>query len=350
MRKYILISLCALALLSASCDLGGKTKAGILKTATGGVDWQSANMIKNSETGMDGFSISKLDFAPGTNDIIYASSTNAGLYKSTDGATSWEQTLGEIPVLDFAINPNDNQTIYAAGYFENRGRTLVTHDAGKSWNTIYTAAHVNSSVRSVALNPNNPQQVAIGLSEGELIMSSDGGSTWRLVQSYNDRINRIFWTNDSMYIVVRTVGVFRSIDNGTSFQLITAGLQSSGNINNLSIWGASISSFNQLAISASNRQVLYLTTNLGLYRTSNGGSSWQFVSMPLRQSDVQPTAVAISPNSENIVYVSAGSLIYKTSDGGGAWSSSDSLTGNLINALLVDPSLPQVAYAGVYKQ
>jgi photosystem II stability/assembly factor-like uncharacterized protein len=350
MKKYLILIICALSLTSASCSLFGTTTAGILKTSNGGIDWQTSNNLKDNTGTILGLSISKIAFDPLATDILYASSYNAGLYKSTDGAANWEQILGQIPIIDFAIHPNDSQTIYAAGYFEERGRVLATRDGGKSWHAVYTAATANTAARSVALNPNSPEQVAIGLSQGELIMSGDGGETWRLVQNYNDRINRIIWNRDGLYIVVKGTGVYRSGDGGNSFQLITASLQSAGNASNLSIFGSSISGYNQLAISESNPQTMYLTTNTGLYRSGNAGANWNFVNMPLKQSSLAPTAVAIAPSSDNVVYVSAGSIVYKTSDAGNTWSIADTKTENLINALLVDPELPQAAYAGVYNQ
>lgn len=350
MKKYLLLTICLLSLTSASCSLFTTPTAGIMRTSNGGVDWQAANKLKDSTDSLLNLSVSKLAFDPQGSDVLYASAFNAGIFKSQDGASTWEEILGQIPVMDFSIHPNDNQTIYAGGYFEERGRALVTRDGGKSWNAIYTAAAANSAVRTIALNPSSPEQVAIGMAQGELILSNDGGATWRLVQSYNDRINKIIWTFEGIYVVVKGTGIFKSIDNGNSFQLITSNLQSAGNTSNLSIFGNSVSSFNQLAISQSNPMTMYMTTNLGLYRSTTGGSSWSFVSMPLRQQSLTPIAVAIAPSSDNVVYVSAGTIVYKTVDGGNSWSAAESGAGKLVNALLVDPNLPQVAYAGGYIQ
>lgn len=350
MKKYLLLTLCLLSLTSASCSLFTTPTAGIMRTSNGGVDWQTANKLKDSTNSLLNLSVSKLAFDPQGSDVIYASAFNAGIFASRDGASTWEEVLGQIPVMDFAIHPNDNQTIYAAGYFEERGRALVTRDGGKSWNAIYTAATSNSAVRAIALNPSRPEQVAIGMAQGELILSDDGGATWRLAQSYNDRINRIIWNYDGIYVVVKGTGISKSIDNGNSFQLITSNLQSTGNTSTLSIFGNSVSSFNQLAVSQSNPATMYMTTNLGLYRSTTAGNSWTFVSMPLRQSALAPVAVVIAPSSDNVVYVSAGTVVYKSVDGGNSWSASDTGAGKLVNALLVDPSLPQVAYAGAYIQ
>ena len=347
-KKLVLLIICLLPLMSASCSLFSTPSAGVMATSNGGVDWQGSNKLKDGTGSILGLSVSKLAFDPQGSDVLYASGYNGGIYASHDGANSWEEILGLIPVMDFVIHPNDNQTIYAGGLFEERGRALVTRDGGKSWNAIYTASSSNSAVRSIALNPASPEQIAIGLAQGELILSNDGGATWRLAQSYNDRINKVIWTYEGIYVVVKGTGISKSVDGGNSFQLITSNLQSPGNTSTLAIFGSSVSSFNQLAVSQNNSSVLYMTTNLGLYRSNNSGGSWSFVPMPLRQTSVTPMAVAIAPNSDNVVYVSAGTIIYKTADGGNTWSASDSGAGKLISALLVDPNLPQVAYAGGY--
>ncbi len=348
MKKYLLLAVCALSLTAASCDLFPSKTAGVLKTSNGGIDWQATNTLKDNKGDIAGLSISKLAFDPQATDIIYASSNNSGIYKSNDGGSTWEQILGQIPILDFVVHPTDSQTIYAAGQFDNRGRALITKDGGKSWNAIYTAANSSTSVRSIAVNPNSPQQVAIGMSQGELILSNDGGATWRLAQSYNDRINKILWLNDAMYVLVKGTGIFKSVDSGSTFQLITASLQSSGNTLNLSIFGNSISQFNQMAASLLNPSTIYVTTNLGLYRTTNGGGSWSFVSMPLHKESAPPVALAIAPSSDNVLYVSSGTNVFKTTDGGNSWSSVDTKVTGSVNALLIDPNLPQVAFAGVY--
>ncbi len=350
MKKYILIAICALSLTAASCDLFPAKNGGVLKTSNGGIDWQESNVLKDNKGVITALSISKLAFDPQRTDVMYASSYNAGLYKSTDGAATWEQILGQIPTIDFAIHPTDSNTIYTVGSFDGRGRALVTNDGGKSWHAIYTAATNNSAVRSVALNPSNPQQVAIGMASGELILSGDGGATWRLAQSYNDRINKIIWTQEAMYVLVKATGIFKSVDGGSTSQLITASLQSAGNTSTLSIFGSAISAYNQMAVSEMNSSTLYVTTNLGLYHSSNGGANWNFVSMPLKQNSIAPTALALSRSGDNVIYVSAGSIIYKTADGGSTWSASDTEVGQLVYTLLVDPELPQVAYAGVYAQ
>ncbi len=349
MKTKIVIVISILCLLAASCNLLSKTTAGILKTSNGGVDWQGSNKVKGDpEKQISGLSISKLEFDPRGPDVLYAGAFNAGLYTSKDGGESWEELLGQIPVIDFAVSPIDNQKIFVAGFYEDRARALATQDGGKSWNEIYSEGINGTSARAIAINPSDTRQVLLGLSSGELIASNDSGATWKLVQNYNDRINKILWRTEGVYIVVRGTGVFKSSDNGNSFQQITATLRPVNSGVGFSIFGDSVSTYNQISVSPLNPNLIYVTTGSGLFRSTNGGGSWTFVSMPLRQTDLAPTSVAIAPSSDSVVYVGAGSNIYKTTDGGETWLATDTGTNNLINALLVSPDLPTVAYAGVF--
>ena len=95
---------------------------------------------------------------------------------------TWARILGKILTYDFAIHPFDSNIIYAAGYFADKGRVVKTTDGGKSWEEVYSEAAVSVSVRSVALNPSQPNQVIIGNSAGSVAKSNDGGITWKLIK------------------------------------------------------------------------------------------------------------------------------------------------------------------------
>lgn len=344
----VLIAVLSIVLLAASCNVRSEAKVGIVKTANGGVDWQPANKVVGSDQTLLARSISQLKFNP-SEDKIYASSFTGGLYYSEDGAESWNGFLGGIPIYDFVFNPYDENIIYASSYLSDRGRLLVSKDAGKSWNEIYSDANTKNPVRAVALNPNNPDEILIGLGKGALIKSDDNGASWHLLQNYNDRINRIVWENNDLYVIVKGTGVFKSNDNGTSFSQITRNLKVPRSDNNKQTFSfrGSINDYRQLAIDPSDSNHLLITTNRGLFESSDSGNSWEYVELPFRSQDVSPFAVAFADSSETVVYVSIGSVILKSIDGGSNWSSSDTKTNGLVSSILVSPDLPQLTFAGV---
>jgi photosystem II stability/assembly factor-like uncharacterized protein len=348
--KKILICLLVISFLGASCTIGKTTKVGIIKTANGGVDWQPANKIVNNDKTLLARSISQLKFS-NNGDKIFASSFDGGLYSTEDAGENWTEVLGGVIIYDFAIDPSDDKNMYAASYMGDRGRLIVTHDSGKTWTEVYSDAGSKNPVRAVAINPNNPSDVMIGMGKGSVIQSSDSGNSWRLVNNYNDRINRIHWqSNSEVYIVVQKTGIFKSTDNGTSFTQISKSLVVTSDASKPSIFGTKqVNDYRQLAIDPSNPSTLWLTTNKGLFESMDGGIRWNYVSMPFRQQDASPFAVAVAPSSSSVLYVSSNYIMFKSVDGGLTWSSSNTNTNGLITSLLISRDLPQVAFAGVSK-
>ncbi len=103
---------------------------------------------------------------------------NSGLYKSTDGGSSWQKLGGGLPQdavgrIDFGLSPSDSHRIYAS-VSARRGRGLYrSDDAGKSWTLMTTDSRVGNDIR---VDPENPDLV-YSASRGSL-RSQDGGRTW----------------------------------------------------------------------------------------------------------------------------------------------------------------------------
>lgn len=154
----------------------------------------------------------------------------------------------------------------------------------------------------------------------------------------------------TFYMGVASGGVFRTTDGGENWVSITDGkvpLGSSGSI----------------AVAESNPDIIYLgtgsdgvrsnvSTGRGVYKTTDGGKSWQFAGL---YNAGQIGAVRIHPTDPNTVWVAAyGDLfkpntergVFKTSDGGKTWKKtlfvSDS-TGAMDVEL--QPGNPNVVYA-----
>lgn len=348
MKKLVIVFFSVL-LLAASCNFGKDVKVGIIKTANGGIDWQGANTIKDVEKDLLRYSISELKYN-NAGDKLYAASFNGGLYSSDDAAENWKGELVGIPIYDFAFHPFDDQVIYVAAYLSDRGRVFVTRDGAKSWTEIYSDSGQGNPVRAIAVNPNNPTELLIGTGKGTVIISQDAGASWRLLQTYNDRINRIYWTTEKIYIVAQQTGLLMSQNGGLNFDLLTKNMRvgaPTGNQTEIFDFGSSVTDYRRLAINPFNRENLLLTTNRGLFSSQNGGSTWNYVTMPFRQQDASVFAVAFAPSSANVVYVSSGAVILKSTDGGVNWTSSDTKTNGLVTSILVSNNLPQLAFAGV---
>jgi photosystem II stability/assembly factor-like uncharacterized protein len=342
------IAILSFIFLAASCNPFKQPQiAGVAKSTNGGVDWQAANATKENLGSVAGVNVAKMDFDPQNREVVYVSGFNDGLYKSTDSAGTWERILSNIWVFDFAIDPFDSKIIYAGGYFGDKGSLVKTRDGGKSWEEIYSEATPQVSVRGVAINPNNTNQIVIGTSAGGVIKSNDGGLTWKLVKNFGERVNRVYWQNGQVYVLVKTKGLFKSSNlDGGEFADLTQSLTKSDNFYQNFI-GINDQSFNQAYIDTLAPGLIYLTAGKGVFKTVNEGQTWQKLALPGNYDVNLPARpVTVYKQSSNIVMVGIGNVVYRSADGGTTWQTQKVNSLGFVNYILIDPQLSQIVYAG----
>lgn len=305
--KKIFVLVLPIVFLAASCSFFSKTpSAGVVKTTNGGADWQFANTTKDSKTSLLApANVSRLVFDPKNREIIYAATFTSGLFKSADSAASWTRILSKISVYDMAVHPNEQNTLYAAGMYGGFGKLLKTQDGGKTWEEVYNEQGESVAVRSVAVNPQNPNQVAIGTATGNVVLSSDGGLSWQLAFNFQDRVQRIVWQSGNLYILLKNKGLSRSSDGGKTFQNLTSAISKVIDWKNLDYNNDAVRGYNQFFVDVYSGNLIYLTTDQGLYKTVDAGATWQTQSVATQGS---------------------------------------------INYLIIDPDLPQISYAGIFLQ
>ena len=97
---------------------------------------------------------------------------------------------------------------------------------------------------------------------------------------------------------------------------------------------------------------IYIATTGWIYKSLDGGTSWETVSSGL----TIVSALAIDPVSPHILYAGNGHTrgVYKSTDAGGSWSAINSgmpptgSDGCTVTVLTLHPHQPQTAYAGTW--
>src|SRR6185312_12944226 len=132
---------------------------------------------------------------PGNPNIIYVAHSSAGLFKSTNGGTTFESVFNDGNTLSIgaiAVAPGNPDLVYV-GTGEGTGRNSASFgdgvyksmDGGRTWKHV---GLVNTERFSrIVVNPQNPDIVfaaAMGhewgpSSERGLYRSKDGGATWK---------------------------------------------------------------------------------------------------------------------------------------------------------------------------
>ncbi len=242
--------------------------------------------------------------------------------------------VGQIHRL--AYDPNydgvSNQTIYAGtGY----GGLWKTVDNGLNWASMNTDVQLPiASVSGIAINPNNTNNIFISTGDG------DGGFGLR------------FSNNHGFPNPVATVGVYRTTNNGQTWESINNGL-----LSNFALSG----NIREMKMHPSNPNEIILASSAGIIKTSNATSTtpnWtvEFTGVGATV-DQQFRGIAYKPGDPSTIYAS-GTDIYKFD--GTNWSSMTGVgTGldfnNMPNSftpvrinIAVTPADPNMLYAYIF--
>ena len=111
---------------------------------------------------------------------------------------------------------------------------------------------------------------------------------------------------------------------------------------------ASFEHIHALALDAEGRS-LFLGAHTGLFRSEDGGRSWQKVALPTTHPHLDVMAIATDPKDPRVLYVGTHEAgVFKTTDGGATWTEVNTgLGGADVHGLAVDPNAPAKLHAAV---
>src|SRR5262249_24462686 len=120
--------------------------------------------------------------------IVYAAATN-GLFKTTDGGTSWVRLNSGLPGVSvggpFALAPSRPATIYSE---DSAQALLLSQDRRATWapaNGQGSHSLPTGGIVGLAVDPANPGTVYAF--KGGLFKTTDGGASWDEIVTPTDR-------------------------------------------------------------------------------------------------------------------------------------------------------------------
>lgn len=291
--------------------------------------------------------INCIAFHPTNANTFWVGTPAGGLWKTTDGGTTWTTNTDDLPVLgvsDIAIDPTNANTMYIATGDGDRGSLSAVYgsfagdtkslgvfksiDGGATWNTTGLSWNINYGrlIRRLIINPNDPQILLAATSDG-IWRTINGGSNWTKVQTgYFMDIE--FKPTDPSVIYASTYynsEIFRSTDSGAGFvsvATITGAIridlavspnyptivqavcsESSGGL--LGLWSSTNSgaSFSQYFTGTSSNNLLNCSDDA----SGTGGQGYYDL------------ALAINPTNANDIWL-GGVNTWNSTDGGVNWS------------------------------
>jgi cysteine-rich repeat protein len=305
----------------AGTDTGGMPAGNVFKSTDGGMNWAAA-------AGLYNVNIRTLAIDPTNSQLVYAG-TSGGVFKSTNGGTNWSAASSGLTTTDIyalAIDPSSPQTLYAGSY---GGGVFKSTNGALTW-VPANGGYYNDYVYALAIDPTAPQTVYAGISAFGVRKSTNGGVSWS-GGGFLDSAHALAMdpTAPQTVYVGANAGVWKSTNGATSYSQMNVGL----------------SSFfvSTVAIDPANSQTFYEGDNV-VRKSTNGGASWSQTGGMLGR----PLCVAINPANSQTVYVGTdGNGVNKSTNGGTSWTAvNNGLTWQYVYSLAIDPNNPQTMYAG----
>jgi hypothetical protein len=198
----------------------------------------------------------------------------------------------------------DPELIYAGSTEHIRGKGTLARstDGGRTWSDVTPALAREEEVWSVAASPAVQDRVFIGTSHARLFRSDDRGRGFKECGGFLKIPGRERWTfpppphiphvrsiafdphePTTMYVGVEEGGVFRSRNEGASFEPLNDGLYTD---------------VHTVAVDARDSRRLYATTGAGFFRSTNAGKSWEQVTRGLNRTYTIPLLVSASDRDD----------------------------------------------------
>jgi photosystem II stability/assembly factor-like uncharacterized protein len=295
---------------------------------------------------------------------VFANNYNGGNFLSEDYGRTWVNASdgysGAI-VFRAEVDPSDPSRVYAAG----RSGPWRSDDGGVTWAGIYYPPP-GASVRGIewtfaAVDPSQPGHILGG--HAPLLESFDGGDSWQLRwqgDGSQGTVSAAVFAPSNPQVVYAGLagdgcirfhesipcdiggGVLASQDGGATWQSASGGALGEAPVYDM-------------AVDQSDAHRAYAAAETGLFRTTDGGASWQL--LPILPEVVRVRSVAIDPSDSRRLLAGVDRrAIYISDDGGQTWRAAASgLEPNgSIHEIVFDPVHPSTVYMsdvlnGVYR-
>lgn len=246
-------------------------------------------------------------------------------------------------VADIAVHPTKRSTWYVA---VGSGGLWKTANAGITWTPIFDDLP-SYSIGDVALDPNNPDVVWVGTGENVsgrhvawgdgVYRSRDGGRSWeQMGLERSEHIGKILIdprNSDVVFVAAEGPlwasggdrGLYKTTDGGRSWEHVLEIDEHTG--------------VTDVEFNPANPDVMYAATyqrrrhtwsflaggpESGIYKSTDGGDTWRRVGVGLPSGDVGKIGLAVTPANPELVYAtieadSSERGFYRSMDQGESW-------------------------------
>ena len=289
---------------------------GVYRSTDAGNSWRSANK------GLTNKVIDIVAVAPKRADHVIAAGVTGGLFRSIDGGDSWHEVSGEFgKITAVRFHPEMNDQVY---FGDNLGALYQSKDAGATWSLLYRAEAAITAL-AVTDTPSGIPAILFGTAHGEIVHSNDRSRhfTTEWVFPSQEAVVSIDVASDAsnnrtVYATLWDEGVYCSTDDGLNWTICANGLTRDRQSRQLGR-----PSFSKLAVAIStiDDSILFLAGYDGMFRSRNGGRSWQQIET-LSTANIVGVVISRTHDNDSTVFLTNWLWgAHVTGDGGKSWQS-----------------------------
>ena len=266
-------------------------------------------------------------------------------------------------ISDFAFNPDNPYEYYVA---TSSGGVWKTQNAGTTYEPIFDGQG-SYSIGCVTLDPSNNNTVWVGTGENNnqrsvaygdgVYKSLDGGRSWKhMGLKMSEHIGQIIVHPDNSDIIwVAAIGplwssggdrgVYKSVDGGKTWNA-TLSIDKHTGVSDLIIDPRNPDVLYAAAFQRARHVFTYLGggPGSGIYKSTDGGETWEKVNNGLPSVDKGRIGLSISPANPEIIYAiveaaQGKSGFYKSTNRGATWEKQGGhvTSGNYYQEIIADP-------------
>ena len=293
-----------------------------------------------------------------------------GVFRRPAGADTWDHVLPDLETYTVNIHPTDPSVVFAGtsdGVYRSTDRGATFQRA---------AFPDKTQIWSFLVDAGNRDHVYAGASPIAMYRSEDRGATWRklpdpgmpdrAVMPFACRVMRLAQHPSNpatIYAALEVNGVMKTTDGGESWQDCSTDLVRLAQLPHLKskivsdTYNEGMLDSHAIAISAADPDAVILAVRMGLFRTADGGKSWQDMELGRFSNTTYGRDIKVSPTDPSTLYaalsVAAASKdggLYRSTDKGETWSRFDKVQvhGTIMSVALHNSDAKQVYLGARY--
>jgi photosystem II stability/assembly factor-like uncharacterized protein len=296
---------------------------------------------------------------PAQPNVFYVGAVDGGVWKTSDAGRTWRPVFDAQPTQSIgaiAVAPSDPNIVYVASGEGLRRPDLSvgngiyrSADGGGTW--VHGGLTDGQQIPELAVDPRDPNRLFAAVlghpyganTERGIYRSRDGGASWERVlykdadtggsavaidPSHPEVVYAALWQSrlgpweDKNEFEGTGGGLYKSTDGGTSWKRLSAGLPDNLTQINISI-AASAPQRLYAAVGTDEPGDYSSAAGLGMFRSDDSGEHWTRITTDprpaLRIGGGDLPVVRADPGNADVVY-SMGIVAMKSTDGGKSWA------------------------------